>query len=136
MEALVSGQAGLAIVLDDPPEFRPVGGEPYKGSQADIEAALGGAPDVERVTIDSGRLDRLDRQATASWARDRAIYRLYILFDDCGHSESFEQRIVDEITAMARPMESPRRLRSGLRTWSSDRGTGRAQKRWPDDSTD
>lgn len=102
MKALVSGQAGLAVVLGDPPEFRPVGAAPYHANEAEIGRVLAGFQDVEEVDLDDCDVDRLDTETAKAWARDRALYRLYMLFDDPEAAGSFERRIVDELDAFAR----------------------------------
>lgn len=101
MEALVSGQAGLAVVLSEPPQIRPVGAAPYNASDSQIEVALADFQDVERVSLADGDLDRLDKQVASSWAQDRALYRLYMLFDDPEGGKQFERRVVGEIAALA-----------------------------------
>lgn len=94
MRALVSGQAGLAVVLGDLPEFRPVHGERYVGDRADIGAMLRGASDVE--VIETSSLSEVDGVARRLWAIDRALYLLYMLFDN-DDRDGDEAEIVDDL---------------------------------------
>lgn len=94
MKALLSGQAGVAVVLGDEPQFRPIEGEAYTGTQADIAMTFAGFPDVETVEVDS--IGVLDRQLGRSFAADRAKFLLFMLLD--GEQDEGDRRdIADEI---------------------------------------
>lgn len=99
MKALISGKAGMAILLQDNPEFRPVGGEPYSGSDEDIAPALAGFDDVEEIDVDT--VKTLDRKAGQAWAIDRSRYLMFLLLRG-EEGEEADVEIADEILNMLR----------------------------------
>lgn len=92
MKALLSGQAGVAVILGDEPQFRPIEGEAYVGTEADIAMTFAGFPDVEAVEVDS--IGSLDRQLGRSFAADRTKFLLFMLLD--GEQEEKDRRDIAE----------------------------------------
>ncbi|WCS23891.1 hypothetical protein LOK46_22475 [Methylobacterium sp. NMS14P] len=100
MKALVSGQAGLAVVLGDTPEFRPVGSDPYPANDEAIFRALEGFSDIKEIIVPDDDVRKLDSIVTKAWAEDKAIYQLYMLFDMSGTNTKLENSIVDKFRSI------------------------------------
>lgn len=81
MEALISGQAGLAIVLGHTPQIRPVGGEPRKvGSLAIAHRLLDGCQDVVARTLRN--IKEVDAVARRAWNADRGLRLCLLMLED------------------------------------------------------
>ncbi|WP_380784902.1 hypothetical protein [Sphingomonas sp. R86521] len=116
MKALLSGQAGLAVVLSAPPSFRPVHEPAFDGTDNDIAPAFAGVDDLEEVEVIDGDLEALDRLAAEAWAQDRAIYRLYMLFSDEHMDRSLESSIATEFCELVRKHS----LEEAMQSWLED----------------
>ena len=119
MKALVSGQAGMAIVLGETPEFRPVHGDSYRGSESDVALTLAGYPDVETVEFDT--IAALDRRAGRAWAEDRATYMLFMLLDRVQDEEEREE-VAEEIVNLVTEYRIKRAMAARLGKIEPDTG--------------
>lgn len=116
MKALVSGQAGLAVVLGDAPEFRPVRADPRPASEEEIFRSLEGFSDVQEVIVPDGDVQQLDIIASQAWAKDQAIYQLYMLFDMDGSN----LKLQDSIAKRFQLIISEYKITEDVRKWLSD----------------
>ncbi|WP_231420771.1 hypothetical protein [Sphingomonas sp. Leaf205] len=116
MKALLSGQAGLAVVLSDPPSFRPVHGSAFDGTENDIGPAFADVDDLEEVEVVDGDLQALDSATAFAWARDRAIYRLYMLFSGENMDRAWESKIAFEFSSLVRRYD----LHEAIQIWLQD----------------
>lgn len=119
MKALLSGQAGVAVILGEQPQFRPVEGEAYVGTQGDIAMTFAGFPDVETVEVDSVSL--LDRQLGRSFAVDRAKFLLFMLLDG-EQDEETRREIAEEIERLVSRYRVKGEVTSQLSGVSPDEG--------------
>ncbi len=116
MKALISGQAGFVVILSEPPEFRPHGREPFIGRSDDIGRFLAGAQDVEEVDFELDEIEKLDVRLGRAWALDRALFHLFMLFDDPHMPTDRARRISAEIERVV----ADHGISAELTTWLAD----------------
>lgn len=93
--ALLSGQAGIAVVIDGVScSCRRVGQPEYQPCRLeDVAYLFGGASDLVSLAGDS--LTRVDRFLESEWAHDRAMHLTLILLDRDSHLRA--KRIASEV---------------------------------------
>ncbi len=111
MKALLSAQAGLAVVLGSQPQFRPVDGSPYDGSERDLPVALAGLSDI--VEIEASDVNEVDRKLGEAWSLDRASYLLFALLDG-GVGAALEEQLASEIDRLVTDYRIKRSLKKAL----------------------
>ncbi|MGH6615753.1 MAG: hypothetical protein ACRECS_16345, partial [Sphingomonas sp.] len=95
MKALISGQAGIAAVIRESVEFRPIHDAPFAGTRADIHSVLGGFDDIE--THDVATIAIVDRLLGEAWAQDRSLFLLFLLIEKMGNDSTEISETIEDL---------------------------------------